>query len=87
MNTEDSEFERIEREALRRAAFQLKVDNAMRIAFEAAWDDDDTQVYKKPWVGLTEEERASFWKADQMTGKEWDELFDEIEAKLKEKNT
>ena len=22
-------------------------------------DDDDTQVYKKPWVGLTDEERKS----------------------------
>ena len=87
MNTEEDEFRRIEREAKRRAAFQRKVDNAMRIAFEAAWDDDDTQVYAKPWVGLTEEERASFWTADQMTQKEWDELFDAIEAKLKEKNT
>ena len=49
-------------------------------------EDDDTQVYKKPWKKLTEEERASFWTADQMTQKEWDELFDAIEAKLKEKN-
>ena len=56
MNTEDDEFQRIEAEALRRAAFQRKVANALRIAFEAAWDDDDTQVYKKPWVGLTGEE-------------------------------
>ena len=63
MNTEDSEFERIEREALRRAAFQRKVDNAMRIAFEAAWDDDDTQVYKKPWVGLTDGDWE--WVADK----------------------
>jgi hypothetical protein len=50
-------------------------------------EDDDTQVYKKPWVGLTEEERASFWAADQMTQKEWDELFDAIEQRLKDKNT
>ena len=40
MNTEDDEFQRIEAEALRRAQD----------------DDDDTQVYKKPWVGLTGEE-------------------------------
>lgn len=39
------------------------------------------------WVGLTDEERQSFWKADQMTQEEWDELFAAIEAKLKEKNT
>jgi len=41
MNTEEDEFKRIEREALRQAAFQRKVDDALRIAFEAAWDDDD----------------------------------------------
>ena len=45
MNSEEDEFRRIEAEALRRAAFQRKVDNVMRIAFEAAWDDDDTQDY------------------------------------------
>ena len=41
---------------------------------------------QRPWVGLTDEERASFWTADQMTQKEWDELFAAIEAILKEKN-
>ena len=41
---------------------------------------------RREWVGLTDEERESFWKADQMTQKEWDELFTAIEAKLKEKN-
>ena len=40
MNTEDDEFQRIEAEALRRAQD----------------DDDDTQVYRKTWVGLTDEE-------------------------------
>ena len=57
-----------------------------RVAIEAA-----REYLRKPaqrtWVGLTEEERASFWTADQMTQKEWDELFNAIEAKLKEKNT
>jgi len=42
---------------------------------------------QRTWVGLTDEEKNSFWKADQMTQKEWDELFFDIEAKLKEKNT
>ena len=42
MNTEEDEFKRIEREALRLWAAQT--------------DDDDTQVYKKPWVGLTDDE-------------------------------
>ena len=48
-----------------------------------------TMLYTHPqrtWVGLTDEEKNSFWKADQMTQKEWDELFADIEAKLKEKN-
>ena len=43
MNTEEDEFKRLEREALRLWAAQTD-------------DDDDTQVYKKPWVGLTDEE-------------------------------
>jgi len=42
---------------------------------------------EQPWVGLTDEEKKSFWTADQMTQEEWDELFNAIEAKLKEKNT
>ena len=41
----------------------------------------------RTWVGLTDEEKARFWTADQMTQKEWDDLFIAIEAKLKEKNT
>ena len=59
MNTEEDEFKRIEREALRRAAFQRKVDNAMRIAFKAAWDDDDTQVYASE-VALAEAYRCGY---------------------------
>jgi hypothetical protein len=42
---------------------------------------------QRTWVGLTDEEKNSFWKADQMTQKEWDELFSDIEAKLRSKNT
>ena len=65
MNTEEDEFKRIEREALRRAA----------------QDDDDTQVYAKPWVGLTEDE------AFVCRGRDYFETYKAIEAKLKEKNT
>jgi len=66
MNTEEDEFRRIEREALRRAAK----------------DEDDTQVYAKPWVGLTDEE------VEHIADSEWEEAFVRlIEAKLKEKNT
>ena len=77
MNTEDSEFERIEREALRRAQ---------------AAEDDDTQVYAKPWVGLTDEE---IWGAIDRIGTSDSDVNPyqilnnarAIEAKLKEKNT
>ena len=43
-------------------------------------DDDDTQVYKKPWVGLTEDE------AFVCRGRDYFETYKAIEAKLKEKN-
>ena len=49
-------------------------------------EDDDIQDYKKPWKKLTKEERASFDAANPKTQEEWDALFDNIEAKLKEKN-
>jgi hypothetical protein len=48
MNTEEDEFKRIEAEALRLWAAQTD-------------DDDDTQVYAKPWVGLTIEEIETTW--------------------------
>jgi len=66
MNSEEEEFKRIEREALRRAQ---------------AAEDDDTQVYAKPWVGLTEDE------AFVCRGRDYFETYKAIEAKLKEKNT
>ena len=39
----------------------------------------------KPWVGLTQEQRASIAEANNMLVD--DDLFDAIEAKLREKNT
>ena len=66
MNTEEDEFRRIEAEAKRRAQ---------------AAEDDDTQVYKKPWVGLTEDEAFVCRERDYF------ETYKAIEAKLKEKNT
>ena len=66
MNSEEDEFQRIEAEALRRAAQD---------------EDDDTQVYAKPWVGLTEEEAFVCKRRDYF------ETYKAIEAKLKEKNT
>jgi hypothetical protein len=46
-------------------------------------DDDDTQVYKKPWVGLTDAE------VDNIVAYPWGETknwIKAIENKLKEKN-
>jgi len=77
MNSEEDEFRRIEREALRLWAAQT--------------DDDDTQVYAKPWQGLTDEEMSDIvanmdvnfgdllWKVVCLTKI--------IGAKLKERNT
>jgi hypothetical protein len=52
--------------------------------------DNATPLYttppQRPWVGLTDEERVSFEAANPKTQEEWDELFNGIEAKLKEKN-
>jgi len=77
MNTEEDEFRRIEREALRLWAAQTD-------------DDDDTQVYAKPWVGLTVEEIGDiFNKTPNPTEKVGPFVIRfarAIEAKLKEKN-
>ena len=66
MKSEEDEFRRIEREALRRAQ---------------AAEDDDTQVYVKPWVGLTEDE------AFVCRGRDYFETYKAIEAALRSKNT
>jgi len=47
-------------------------------------DDDDIQDYKKPWVGLTDEERLEVAKQTMLSG--LDAFAKAIEAKLKEKN-
>lgn len=77
MNTEDSEFERIEREA------------KMRLKH----DDDDIQVYKKPWVELSTNQILNvYWEVL----KEWRgghqvngqiAFARAIEQALKERNT
>ena len=47
--------------------------------------DDDTQVYKKPWVGLTDEEYQEILK--QHDGAGLLAFYNLVETKLKEKNT
>jgi hypothetical protein len=48
-------------------------------------DDDDIQDYKKPWVGLTDEEIYALESATDTL--EFPQTVRAIEAKLKEKNT
>jgi len=51
-------------------------------------EDDDTQVYKKPWVGLTDEEIEELAKWADKHAAPWHlEFARAVEAKLKEKNT
>ena len=52
-------------------------------------EDDDTQVYKKPWVGLTDAEVSKLIDQEIGFNSCWgpEESFARaIEAKLKEKN-
>jgi hypothetical protein len=48
-------------------------------------EDDDTQVYKKPWVGLTDEEvKDIVWNLPYEPSQEH---IRAIEAKLREENS
>ena len=50
-------------------------------------DDDDIQDYVRPWVGLTDEEIAEIrLKTFDSVATNY-EVYQAIEAKLKEKNT
>jgi len=49
-------------------------------------EDDDTQVYKKPWVGLTEEEIYEMYN-EPRSDAEMVAFARAIEQRLKEKNT
>ena len=50
-------------------------------------EDDDIQVYQRPWVGLTDEERDYFTYIDAKDKARFRKYAEYIEAKLKEKNT
>ena len=72
MNEEDEAFADLER----------------RLAQQRKQDDDDIQEYKKPWVGLTDEERGQIYADWRFNGGNSSnlELCKAIEAKLREKN-
>jgi hypothetical protein len=51
-------------------------------------EDDDTQVYKKPWLGLTNNELQPIADEYRILFGSWVEDFARaIEAKLRQKNT
>ena len=50
-------------------------------------DDDDTQSYQRPWVGLTPEDTFEIGERLGLSDIAWVDLMEAIEAKLKEKNT
>ena len=60
-----------------------------RAAAQDKLDDDDIQVYKRPWVGLTDDDiKEIVGPYGDMPIKGYTrKLFDQIEAKLREKNT
>ena len=83
MSPEDEAFNEIEQKAKQRM-------EAVRAAMLRE-EDDDIQEYKKPWVGLTDDEIREFAKPSDdteipMTGRMWIFVGD-LENKLKEKNT
>jgi hypothetical protein len=49
-------------------------------------EDDDTQVYRKPWVGLTPEEVLDLFDVNNVYGSKWIEFARTVEAALKKKN-
>jgi len=83
MTEEDEAFNEIERQAKQRK-------ESVRAAMLRE-EDDDIQDYRKPWVGLTDEEVELYWDwEDFQIGAGRSTIFEmvrDIEAKLKEKNT
>ena len=49
-------------------------------------DDDDIQEYKRPWVGLTEDERYKLWLTTPSETEDRFAFAKAIEQALKEKN-
>ena len=52
-----------------------------------AEDDDDSQAYVKPWVGLTEDERYKLWLTTPSETENRFAFAEAIEQALKERNT
>jgi len=77
---EDEAFEEIERRQgggfpAKRAMAKARIE-----------EDDDIQVYKRPWIGLTDEERDMFIYIDEKDKRRFRKYGKYIEQLLKEKN-
>ena len=83
MTEEDEAFNEIEQRAKQRK-------EAVMAAMRRVEDDDDIQVYQRPWVGLTVQEIEAIGKPFEEKDRsiqDWGLFACAIEAKLKEKNT
>ena len=84
MTEEDEAFNDIERQAKQRK-------EAVKAAMRRAEDDDDIQIYQRPWVGLTRDEQSFVYSnlhnATSRIDSFWVDFANAIEAKLKERNT
>ena len=58
-----------------------------KAAAQAKLDDDDVQVYQRPWIDLTDEEILALFDTTNVYGSKWVEFARAVEAKLREKNT
>ena len=76
MTEEDEAFNDMERQAK-----QSK--EAVKAAMRRAEDDDDIQIYQRPWVGLTFQEQQEAL----LNTHSFHEALIKAEKKLKEKNT
>ena len=76
MTEEDEAFNDIERQAKQRK-------EAVKAAMRRAEDDDDIQIYQRPWVGLTFQEQQEAL----LNTHSFHEALIKAEKKLKEKNT
>ena len=64
-------------------------DDSLKLALDASYDDDDTQTYQRPWVGLTTDEKQEWIDAmpDNLQPRHLMNLVNVIESTLQSKNT
>ena len=75
-----TEFNDIESQAQQRK-------EAVRAALRRVDEDDDIQIYQRPWVGLTDDELFKIWVGAPSETEDRFALVKAVIAKLKEKNT